>query len=257
MAGYPCLVRNPYSWLCALGLLLALSHSLEFGFLSIFLTSSAIVLYPVILCRSKQIPTPREQESSLQDNNKLSESLEEEEGSPMYAALPVPTPSVREHKTIEEQVAAVDEENVSKLQNLQKVEGKTGGEYLVRSSEELLSDSESGLDHTTSSEDSENDSIFRENLSHSTNYSDGSISDEESLIEIALPTGHYVDSKRSPQEQQSWYAGLQQKWPDCSLESHFRQKNWMEMLNEMNEENFIEIDLCMGSIKCSRFEIQA
>lgn len=150
------------------------------------------------------------------------------------------------------QSSSSSEEELKKEQK----EDKSRDTYLVRSSvEALLSDSES-VDQTTSSEDSEVDWMFRENLSNdSINYSDGSISDEEELIEIALPTGHYVDSKRA-QEQQSWY-GFQQKWTDCSLESHFRHQNWMEMLNEMNDDNFIEIDLCMGSIKCSRFEIQA
>ncbi|XP_019460208.1 PREDICTED: uncharacterized protein LOC109359963 isoform X2 [Lupinus angustifolius] len=57
--------------------------------------------------------------------------------------------------------------------------------------------------------------------------SDGSISDEESLIEIALPSGHQQTIIR-------------------------------EFLAEFNEEeNLIEIDISMGSIKYSRFEIKA
>ena len=71
-------------------------------------------------------------------------------------------------------------------------------------------------------------------------------SDEESLIEIELPSGHSVSPKEEEEE----------------LKFEFQEKlpKFMEMLaeiNEMNEENLIEIDISMGSIKCSRFEIEA
>lgn len=66
---------------------------------------------------------------------------------------------------------------------------------------------------------------------------DGSISDEESLIEISLPSGHLMDKHKQ----------------------EFNQQRLMELLAEFNEmfeeENLIEIDISMGSIKCSRFEI--
>lgn len=72
-----------------------------------------------------------------------------------------------------------------------------------------------------------------------------SISDEESLIEIALPSGIYVGCPKHLEQDHH----------------HHHQASFMELLaeiNEMNEEeNLIEIDLSMGSIKCSRFEIQA
>jgi hypothetical protein len=67
---------------------------------------------------------------------------------------------------------------------------------------------------------------------------DGSISDEESLIEISLPSGHLVDQHKQ----------------------EFNQQSLMELLEEFNEmyeeENLIEIDISIGSIKCSRFEIE-
>ena len=73
---------------------------------------------------------------------------------------------------------------------------------------------------------------------------DGSISDEENLIEIALPSGHFVDQQKQ-----------ECKYNKCSLQ---QQKNLMELLAEYNEmyeeENLIEIDLSIGTIKCSRFE---
>lgn len=75
-------------------------------------------------------------------------------------------------------------------------------------------------------------------------FSDGSISDEESLIEIALPSGLYVSPKF--------------KLPNFTAEAIlFKQHGLMELLAEINEENLIEIDLSMGIIKCSRFEIKA
>ncbi|WOH05818.1 hypothetical protein DCAR_0625239 [Daucus carota subsp. sativus] len=75
-------------------------------------------------------------------------------------------------------------------------------------------------------------------------FSDGSISDEESLIEIALPSGLYVSPKFK----------LQSFSAEAIL---FKQHGLMELLAEINEENLIEIDISMGIIKCSRFEIEA
>ncbi|KAI3828112.1 hypothetical protein L1987_02209 [Smallanthus sonchifolius] len=74
---------------------------------------------------------------------------------------------------------------------------------------------------------------------------DGSISDEESLIEIELPGGHYVGYKDYKEEEPKFCR--RQKSPDSVL--------WWPEMNE--EENMIEIDLTMGSIMCSRFEIKA
>lgn len=214
---------------CFLGSLLDFAHSSGCVYLTLFLTSSALILCPLIVSCLKPCPYK-------------------------------PTRRDESDKIISTEENVVCESCVSDKvisSELKMVQNDQDNRHLVMSSSKaLLSDSESLSDQTSSSEDSEIDSSFRENVSHSTSYSDGSISDEESLIEIELPTGHYVDSKRS--QDKSWY-GFQQKWQDCSLESHFRQKqtNWMEILNEMNDENFIEIDLCMGSIKCSRFEIEA
>lgn len=111
------------------------------------------------------------------------------------------------------------------------------------------SESESQEDHLSTSEGSEVD--------HSHDYSDGSISDEESLIEIALPSGNYVNM----QKDESDYYSLQQKKKELFGDALFSQQSLMELLSELNEvneeENFIEIDLSMGSIKYSRFEIEA
>ncbi|CAK9182118.1 unnamed protein product [Ilex paraguariensis] len=121
--------------------------------------------------------------------------------------------------------------------------------YLVRSPE-LYSESET-IGH--SSEDSDVDWPYSGNLGPSPDCSNGSISDEESLIEIALPSGHYV----SPKEEEPKF-NLLQKLPDFSSDTIFQQDGLVELLAEINEEeNLIEIDISMGSIKCSRLEIEA
>jgi hypothetical protein len=105
--------------------------------------------------------------------------------------------------------------------------------HKVETSQDLLS-SESQEDYLSSSEGSEVDQSY--------DYSDGSISDEESLIEIALPSGHYVDMQKDESK-------------------YFNEQILMDLLSEFNEvieeENLIEIDISMGSIKYSRFEIKA
>ncbi|XP_022632510.1 uncharacterized protein LOC106779972 [Vigna radiata var. radiata] len=81
---------------------------------------------------------------------------------------------------------------------------------------------------------------------HTPEFSDGTISDEDSLIEIALPSGHFVNNNNN-------CCSLQQKKRELSAHDTL-----MELLAEFNEEeNLIEIDIAMGSIKCSRFEIEA
>lgn len=245
MAACSCLFRNPLAWLPALGSFLAYAHSSEFRPLIIFFTFSAAILYRVIISCSKscqQKLTHQEDPTSHQDEDasdadKKSCSVQQDSCHNVGA-----------------DVSEIEHEEASKGDEMsEKKEDRKEREVLLTSSE-ALSDSES-FEHTTSSEDLENDWISGENLSQSTQFSDGSISDEESLIEITLPEGHYVESKRQEYQKQPCSYGFQQKWPDCSMDSHFRQVNWMEML--MEEENLIEIDIGMGSIKYSRFEIEA
>lgn len=79
--------------------------------------------------------------------------------------------------------------------------------------------------------------------------SDGSISDEESLIEIELLDGHYIGYKdyKDYKDEEELKLSRRKKSPDSVL--------WWPEMNE--EENMIEIDLSVGSIKCSRMEIKA
>ncbi|WVY92729.1 hypothetical protein V8G54_031817 [Vigna mungo] len=107
--------------------------------------------------------------------------------------------------------------------------------------------------HVKEKEDDDDDDAPSEVLflsssaDHTPEFSDGTISDEDSLIEIALPSGHFVNNKNNN------CCSLQQKKRELSA-----QETLMELLAEFNEEeNLIEIDIAMGSIKCSRFEIEA
>ncbi|PON94024.1 hypothetical protein TorRG33x02_100630 [Trema orientale] len=82
--------------------------------------------------------------------------------------------------------------------------------------------------------------------------------DYDNLIEISLP-----GSDSSGPEEEEPKQKMQPNLHDFLPESIFSQQGFMELLadiNEMNEEeNLIEIDISMGSIKCPtpRFEIKA
>ncbi|KAJ6674545.1 hypothetical protein OIU85_010789 [Salix viminalis] len=111
---------------------------------------------------------------------------------------------------------------------------------------------------SSTSEDSEVDCwLFQDKMFLSRDCSDGSISDEDSLIEISLPSGHYICDH---EEEDEVNYNLQKKLPDFAPGSFFKQHDLMEILaelNEMNEEeNLIEIDISMGSIKCPRYKIK-
>ena len=124
-------------------------------------------------------------------------------------------------------------------------EAEVGQIDLVGSFDSFL-ESETTDQSSTTDEDSEVGQI--------PNWSDNSISDEEGLIEIALLNGYHVHGL----EEEEPKSNLQQKFPEFSPKMIVRQHGPEEMLgesNEMNEEdNLIEIDISMGSIKCSRFE---
>ncbi|KAL8131122.1 hypothetical protein AgCh_007160 [Apium graveolens] len=87
----------------------------------------------------------------------------------------------------------------------------------------------------------------------SQDFSDGSISDEESLIEIALTGEQYLPSLKDEDTK----VCFQQKVPTLLPNDTFGQHGLKELFAEFNEEdNLIEIDIAMGSIKCSRFTIE-
>ncbi|TYK11971.1 uncharacterized protein E5676_scaffold177G001550 [Cucumis melo var. makuwa] len=127
---------------------------------------------------------------------------------------------------------------------------------------DLLSESECADDNFTTTEESEvewpyfDHRFYKARSPHRSD--DGSISDEESLIEIALPTGHYVSRKFDDVDEDEDEDDTPFRYQKLS---DFQKKNLVEVLAEINdineEENLIEIDISMGSIKYSRFEIEA
>ncbi|KAJ6301809.1 hypothetical protein OIU77_016012 [Salix suchowensis] len=96
-----------------------------------------------------------------------------------------------------------------------------------------------------------------ENVGQSIAVSESSISEDDvdedgdGLIEISLPQNSSVDFDEESKKKSASY----------SPESILRQQGLMELFAEITEaneeENLIEIDLSMGSIKCSKFEIEA
>ncbi|GAA0157766.1 hypothetical protein LIER_38517 [Lithospermum erythrorhizon] len=110
----------------------------------------------------------------------------------------------------------------------------------------------------------------------SIDYSDGSISDEESLIELEIPSGTYLASPRQPQKVKQEedkefitkfcdfhkFKDPMLDFIDVETKRMLKQQSIMDLLTEINEmnmeeENLIEIDIAMGSIKYPRFEIEA
>ncbi|XP_057955058.1 uncharacterized protein LOC131149036 [Malania oleifera] len=268
-----CFSRNSLPWIAAVVPFMVVSGALGFGFLSILLTSS-VLIFSILLALSKQ--KPELMEESVKEEFPISdrESLPEMEEVP--SKQQPESNSVKQEESAQEEVGpqihefivrSPDmEEDLPKQQPgsecvIQKKYAQEAAEgqsqdYTSRSSD-LLSESE-GQDRSSTSEDSELEWPFRDNAVQSPEFSDGSISDEDSLIEIALPSGHYLVPKEEEEEAQF---NFQQKLPSFSPASIFQQQSLLELLSEVNEmneeENLIEIDISMGSIKCSRFEIEA
>lgn len=128
--------------------------------------------------------------------------------------------------------------NEYETSSLQSKEDEEEDHSIDQSSGDSLCGSEC-INPSSTREDSEVEWPFTENgEGQSLDFSDeGSISDEESLIEIVIPTGHYVG-----------YRHMQKKIADFSPDSIFQRSNLMD-----DEDNLIEIDISMGLIKCSRF----
>ncbi|XP_022759847.1 uncharacterized protein LOC111306200 [Durio zibethinus] len=233
------LINKPLSWIVVLAPLITFATFFIFGSLSFLFTSTVLILSTVLFIISKR--RPKLVEKSVEEIHK----------------------SVQESSLQVEDVLASKRQHESEIytQQMQASVGEDGAcqihhDYLVRSLD-VLSENEC-LDQLSTTEDSEVEWPFRDNMDQSPDYTDdGSITDEDSLIEISLPEGHYVSHKEDEPNKYSMHPKL----PDFIPESIFQQQNLMELLaefNDMNEEdNLIEIDISMGSIKCSRFEIEA
>ncbi|KAK7316540.1 hypothetical protein RJT34_00088 [Clitoria ternatea] len=286
-----CIFRNiaPSSWMAPLTLLLVFSsyQLVGFGFSSLFFTSLALFLSSTTLLlmwkQHKAVPA-----DELVEENAL--KCSEEKGSQEMESSRIafaPTPVHQKNETLigegkerlEELVAfgvGVDGDNNSAKS------GNPVTEIGFRSRHPMISvDLSCGSKHHPILFNQQIKNVFPINsgwisenkmstewqemlLSSSEDYevdhtpecSDGSISDEDSLIEIALPSGHFVGHQR---EESKYNCSLQQKKRELSAhEALFNQQSLMEFLAEFNEEeNLIEIDIAMGSIKYSRFEIEA
>lgn len=78
---------------------------------------------------------------------------------------------------------------------------------------------------------------------------DGVIPDDESLIELSLPSGHYVGHHYTSNKNNLY---IHNKVQDFRLFDLFTELN-----DFIEEDNLIEIDISIGSIKYTRFEIKA
>ncbi|KAH0917550.1 hypothetical protein HID58_025210, partial [Brassica napus] len=77
---------------------------------------------------------------------------------------------------------------------------------------------------------------------------DGAIPDDESLIELCLPSGHYVGHHNTSKKNNLY---INNKLQDVRLFDIFAEFNGF-----IEEDNLIEIDISIGCIKYSRFEIK-
>ncbi|RZS21089.1 hypothetical protein BHM03_00053677, partial [Ensete ventricosum] len=141
------------------------------------------------------------------------------------------------------------------------VAGSGEGE-LTRTSTSSDSGTQESLSRSASQfsnfDDDDDDESLPEDACHSTESSEDSISDDENLIEISLPDGHFVAPEKPkallkplPDRRRGSLTNL---LPDSML----RQHGLMDLLSEINEEdNLIEIDITRGSIKHSTVGIKA
>ncbi|KAG8489487.1 hypothetical protein CXB51_017517 [Gossypium anomalum] len=218
------LLKNPVSWVVVLAPLVTSASFLIFGSLSIFFTSTVLILSTVVFILSKR------------KLKLVVESVEEDI-----------------HKSAEESSPQIQPEGELNKQNSKDQEGASYDHQIhdcIAKSPDVLSENECvNDDQLSTTEDSEVDWSFRDNRDGTPDWSD----DEDSLIEISLPGGQYQPNNK--------YGSMQQKLPEFMPESIFQQRSLMELLAELNdmneEENLIEIDISMGSIKYSRFEIEA
>lgn len=226
------LICDLLPWISVLITWLILSHLLEFGLASILFTSMALLLSSVLFALSRRKPVF------------MAEPLEEEIFRSDQETLP-----------IKEDGALLSQPRIESMPQMREAQGQAKmfqpEGCTVRSSLDSSSESEC-INNFSTSEDSEVEWPFKEDMDHSPDCSDGSITDEESLIEISIPSGHYVGQK----EEEPKFS-LKQKFTDFTPDSIFQQNCLADLLaeiNEMNEEddNLIEIDISMGSIKCSR-----
>lgn len=217
-------------WIAAFALFLICASFFGYGFLSLLFTSLVLIISNFLFA------------FSLKKNHVLVEKLEQNEA--------IISSEENSPVKVEEAVSKLQPESETISHNEEEETQEENGP------EDLYSEIES-IDQSFPSEDSDVGWPYSGEAGRSPDLSDGSISDEESLIEIAIPSGQYV-SRKEEEKYPKLCLPLQHKLPSFSAEDIFGQHGLKELLAEYNEEeNLIEIDLSMGSIKCSRFEIKA
>lgn len=223
---------------------LVLSCFLGFGLLSFIVTVSILILSTIYLVKfsrkqQQQLLTYVD-EKAIQNENPMCDSVLENEP---------------DDEKIEQVI-----ENVARDKAAQ--ESEVG---FVHEPEDFPSDSDTIDRDSVSSENIELDWVRGNNIvgQNGLVISSGSVSedDEDGLIEIAIP-GSTDHSTCNLSEEEPRQKVLSNNLPDDFLpESFMRQQGLLEIfadVNEVNEEeNLIEIDISMGSIKCPRFEIEA
>ncbi|KAJ8748156.1 hypothetical protein K2173_000564 [Erythroxylum novogranatense] len=236
-----CFSRNHLSWIVLLGPLLILASILSYGFSAMLLISTVLILSSIIFTFSN-----RKQRS--EDESSKDEILRADQEISAHIECAATNQAGRpESECIRQKDDVRVEDDRSEV----------GDDCLAKPSPVVLSESD-GLASSSTSEESEVEWSFQDNVLHSTDWSDGSMSDEEGLIEIALTSGgHYAGDKQEDPKLQ-----VQKKLPDFAPAAFLKQQygltELLAELNEMNEEeNLIEIDIFMGSIKCPRFGIEA
>lgn len=185
------------------------------------------------------------------DNSLLKEDpIAENEFSPQEKHQP----SVQENTLINSADCSCDDlgavPSVQAETDMKKAAVKDNGQGFLIASQDLYSESES-MDQcsSTSSEDHSSDIEWPYNMGQRLDCSDDSISDEESLIEIAIPSGQFVSPEKDPR----FNLKCCKLSEDFSPQESMFHKDFCADINE--EDNLIEIDIYMGSIKCSSFEI--
>lgn len=211
-----------------------------YGVVSLSITTSVLVVSTIAFTFSKQ------------KHSILKESVQEEEAASLNSHLQEHSSQVNQTVS-DQQPQSGNFGQVEEVLSVQNPRIENG----VAQIHDLYSESESLGGPSSSSEDSDIDWPFSGELEQSPLCSDGSISDEESLIEIALPSGQFVKDR----PKLSFHQQHQKVFPNLEPESIFQQHCLMDFLADISdvyeEDNLIEIDISMGSIKCSGFEIPA
>ncbi|XP_047306797.1 uncharacterized protein LOC124910222 [Impatiens glandulifera] len=215
--------RNPFHYFALLVILiLSFYVCMDYGVLPIFFTALILIIpSSVILTFS---------------NPKMVKSCQTESICSIQIELPKQSVVLSETQTqVEEEDEEIDHESS------------------IGPSPDSYSESDSIIAYSplTSDQESEIDWPDSGNLyGHFLASSDGTISDEESLIEIVLPSGQFLASPYEEEEEEE-----RDSINDLILEMKKKKKmkSPMELSAEMNymneEDNLIEIDISIGSIK--------